>query len=393
MPCRLVSRTQSQAIAQHPAAAHHHSEQPLRRPDITRVPPFCCAAALEAMGCDEELWSKIRSKKPLISLAEAGDEAAVRERLEMLRKSPSITGFEAELPAELVAWGYTQELWSKIKSKKPLVELAAAGDEAAARARLVKLEAAIAAEAEAPAKSPPKPTSAPKAARAPKKAKPLSEGYALSGELPDGFDAAPVEALLAERVAAKLGKDYALADQLQANIEALGVFVNDRTRTWSTVRATVRGLGTGGLPPTSPSSEGCPVTLPLCSARARRRRPRSAMHRRSTRPRSTRSRATCPTGSTPRQWRRCSRSAWPPRRSRTTTSPISCRLTSWRWASTWMTASARGTCPSRPSGTDGHRAAASDFLLGAFSLRLGPAGSRLWKYDALNTHWARARLK
>jgi len=179
---------------------------------------------------------------------EAGDEAGARERLERLRNSPSITGYEAELPAELITWGYTAELWSKVKSKKPLVDLAAAGDEAEARTRLVKLEAVIAAEAETAAKKPPKAAPTPKAARAPKKAKPLSEGYTLRGALPDGFDAAPVEALLAQRVAAKLAKDYTLADQLQTDIASLGVFVNDRTRTWGTEEPKKRTASKGAMP-------------------------------------------------------------------------------------------------------------------------------------------------
>ena len=47
---------------------------------------------------------------------------------------------------------------------------------------------------------------------------------------------ADVEALLAQRVEAKLKKDYAAADGLQAQLEGMGVFCNDRMRTWSGTR-------------------------------------------------------------------------------------------------------------------------------------------------------------
>ena len=41
-----------------------------------------------------ELWSKIRAKQVLINLADAGDETAGRERLAKLRNAPSITGID-----------------------------------------------------------------------------------------------------------------------------------------------------------------------------------------------------------------------------------------------------------------------------------------------------------
>ena len=61
-------------------------------------------AVLEAWGCDAQLWSKIRAKQVLIDLANAGDETAARERIERLRNSPSITGADdIALPAQLEA--------------------------------------------------------------------------------------------------------------------------------------------------------------------------------------------------------------------------------------------------------------------------------------------------
>ena len=80
----------------------------------------------------------------------------------------------------------------------------------------------------------PKPARTPKpAAKSTKPAKKLSEGYTLDGTPPAGCDVPAVEALLAERVAAKIRKDYATADALQERLLEMGVFCNDRLRTWS----------------------------------------------------------------------------------------------------------------------------------------------------------------
>merc|ERR1719352_1361376 len=68
-------------------------------------------AALEQMGCDEALWSKIRAKAAFVKLLEAGDEAGAKERLEKLRNAPSITGVEMEMPAVLASWGCDEALW------------------------------------------------------------------------------------------------------------------------------------------------------------------------------------------------------------------------------------------------------------------------------------------
>ena len=55
-----------------------------------------------------------------------------------------------------------------------------------------------------------------------------------------GKFAALVASLLERRVGAKLKRDYEQADGLQAEIRAMGVFIDDRRRTWkveSTARA------------------------------------------------------------------------------------------------------------------------------------------------------------
>jgi len=56
------------------------------------------------------------------------------------------------------------------------------------------------------------------------------------GRLPTGFDAAPVEALIAKRARARLRKHYSEADRLQRRILRMGVKLDDRRRTWSVVK-------------------------------------------------------------------------------------------------------------------------------------------------------------
>ena len=51
--------------------------------------------------------------------------------------------------------------------------------------------------------------------------------------MPEGFDRAPVEALLKKRAKAKRDRDFATADDLQKQVVALGVYLNDRKRWWS----------------------------------------------------------------------------------------------------------------------------------------------------------------
>lgn len=57
--------------------------------------------------------------------------------------------------------------------------------------------------------------------------------YRLYGELPAGYDATPVERLLAKRVVARMKKRYSEADRLQRRVMRMGVRIDDRRRTWS----------------------------------------------------------------------------------------------------------------------------------------------------------------
>lgn len=61
--------------------------------------------------------------------------------------------------------------------------------------------------------------------------------YTQYGPVPDGFDTDRVEALIAERCAAKAAGEYAKADQLQEALILMGVRLDDRWRTWSSLAA------------------------------------------------------------------------------------------------------------------------------------------------------------
>lgn len=194
-------------------------------------------AALEQMGCDAAMWSKIRAKDAFVKLLDAGDEAGAKERLDKLRNAPSISGTKLAMPAVLASWGCDEALWEAARSKQNLYNLASQGDEAAGKLAIEKLKAAVAKEAARP----PLPPKAPKAPKQ-KSAKGSNSGkgsakklgeYALEGEAPAGVDLAMVEKMLSDRVAAKLAKDFDAADKLQEELKGLGVYTNDRLRTWS----------------------------------------------------------------------------------------------------------------------------------------------------------------
>jgi len=200
-------------------------------------------SALKQLGCDDELWGKIRAKEAFVRLIEAGDEAGAQARLDQVRNAPSITGSaDWSLPPILAEWGCDAELWSKIRAKRALLNLASSGEEELGRARIEKIRAIVTTEAEAPpAKPAPRAAAKSKSTRSKSQdgakggggAKPLRDGYSLKGEPPTGIDIGTIEQLLAERVAAKLAKEYGQADALQAQLEGMGVCCNDRQRTWS----------------------------------------------------------------------------------------------------------------------------------------------------------------
>lgn len=60
--------------------------------------------------------------------------------------------------------------------------------------------------------------------------------YELYGEVPEGFDSAKASALVDERAACKLSKDYARADEVREECLKMGVKIRDDYRTWYVVR-------------------------------------------------------------------------------------------------------------------------------------------------------------
>jgi hypothetical protein len=103
-------------------------------------------SVLAEWGCTADLWSKIRSKNVLLEYARTGEEVKARERLKMLRHSRSVLGISTPMPALLEKCGCDEALWSQIRSKTVLVKLAEAGDEAQLRAKLEAIRERIAQE-------------------------------------------------------------------------------------------------------------------------------------------------------------------------------------------------------------------------------------------------------
>lgn len=112
------------------------------------------------------------------------------------------------LPALLAEWGMDAELWSQIKNKRSLEKLAEQGEEDHGRKRIAKLRQQI---AEAPAAPPASAPAAKKKKAAPKRKSAVKKvgPYSLYGSLPDGTDEAAISALVEQRSAAKVSKDYA----------------------------------------------------------------------------------------------------------------------------------------------------------------------------------------
>ena len=132
-------------------------------------------SVLGEWGCTHELWAKIRSKKVLLEYAESGDEAKARERLKMLRHSRSVLGISTPMPALLATVGCDEALWTQIRSKASLVKLAEAGDEAGLRAKLEAIRERVAQEASSAAASAPPPAAPGVFKRAGNKKLPIDE--------------------------------------------------------------------------------------------------------------------------------------------------------------------------------------------------------------------------
>ena len=208
-------------------------------------------AVLSEWGYDDEIWSQIRSKKILLEWARDGEEAKAKERLDIIRQMTSAEA--APMPALVAECGCDAELWSSIRSKASLVKLAEGGDEAQVRSRINELREAIANPKE-PKSSPPV---APGAAKA----------YRREGAPGADLDEAKIEEMLLARAQAKKSKDYAGADVIQEALRAMGVDIFDRRGTWrvhgGAGPAKRENPAKGGKPQRKPvAPDGKPVEMP-----------------------------------------------------------------------------------------------------------------------------------
>lgn len=87
----------------------------------------------------------------------------------------------------------------------------------------------------------------------------------LSGTPPEGIDLAVVEDLLAQRIEAKKARDFDGADELRGQLRTLGVYVDDRTRTWEAAKQASGGYKLQGSPPAG-------IDLPAVEALLTKRR-------------------------------------------------------------------------------------------------------------------------
>lgn len=199
-------------------------------------------------GCDEDLWSETRNKQALLDLAEAGNEAKGRQRIEFLKAAiakgsdgsaaptsqrvPNHGPYRLLGPApEGVDVASVEELLEKRSDHKAERDFESAD---AIQAQLSAIGVYL---------DDRKRTW--EAARAP------NGGFTLKGQPPEGVDVSAVEAILAKRRDAKKSKDFEAADELQAELLAMGVYVDDKKRTWSAARqaAQQRGFKLRGAAP------------------------------------------------------------------------------------------------------------------------------------------------
>ena len=178
------------------------------------------------LGCDEALWSEVRNKQALLDMVD--NEEQCRKRIEFLKRAVA-TGDDGSAPSRKQArlaqpftlFGEAPEgidvaavealLAERVEAKK--VRDFERADEI--RAQLLTMEVYINDKQ-----------------RSWSKAKTPSGGFSLKGPAPEGVDIAAVEAILEERTLAKKARDFGKADELQEQLTAMEVFVNDRERTW-----------------------------------------------------------------------------------------------------------------------------------------------------------------
>ena len=221
-------------------------------PSVTGV-SIALPAELVALGCDEATWAKVRSKRSLITLA-AEDKEAARRRIEIVRTSapsapagprprggtmpgerPAPTGadagpprmggyaLEGTLPAGVDA-DVVAALMARRAASKRDKDYATADQ---LQDELISMGIFINDRTRQYFDVANRPVAVPKEE---KKAPPPP--YTVTGKLPAGVRAETVQELLLRRQDCKFRREFDKADEIQKEILAMGVGVNDRTRTF-----------------------------------------------------------------------------------------------------------------------------------------------------------------
>jgi len=147
---------------------------------------------------------------------------------------PRMQATELQLTPTLVEFGCDEALWADVRNKRALLDLAK--NEVKCRKQIEFLRAAVAKGNDGSA-----PTS--------RKQSRLNTPFQLHGEAPEGIDVSAVEALLAERNECKRKQDFDGADELRAQLQEMGLYINDKRRTWSKATNPSGGLTLKGPAP------------------------------------------------------------------------------------------------------------------------------------------------
>ena len=147
-----------------------------------------------------------------------------------------------EMAPTLAEWGCDEALWGEIRNKQALLDLAEAGDEKKGRERIEFLRRVTSGEGDNMKPSAPR--------------MPNHGPFSLSGEAPEGVDVDNVADILAKRVEAKKERDFDTADALQSELLAMGIYIDDRKRTWEAAKA-----GSGGIKLKGDAPEGVDVAV------------------------------------------------------------------------------------------------------------------------------------
>ena len=220
-------------------------------PSVTGV-TIALPAELVALGCDEATWAKVRSKRSLITLA-AEDKEAARRRIEIVRTSapsapagprprgtmpgerPVPTGADAGAPRMgdyalegALPAGVDADAVAALMARRA----AAKRDKDYATAdqlqdELISMGIFINDRTRQYFDVANRPVAVPKEEN---KAPPPP--YTVTGKLPAGVRAETVQELLLRRQDCKFRREFDKADEIQKEILAMGVGVNDRTRTF-----------------------------------------------------------------------------------------------------------------------------------------------------------------